>query len=757
MKNLDTIAQEYFERPIDELTDAEVYAVLLHYIKHRTKEMPFNQSKKKLYYISAEFLLGKLLTTNLINLGLYDEVKEALDKHGRSLAEIEDAEVEPSLGNGGLGRLAACFMDSIASLGIDGDGVGLNYHFGLFRQFFRNNQQRYEPDEWLNHSNWLTRTSTHYNVPFGRYTVQSSMYEIDVIGYNKQHRNRIRLFDLDSVDPMIIQDGSIAFDKNDVMRNLTLFLYPDDSDHAGKVLRVYQQYFMVSNAAQLIIDEALSRGSNLHDLADYAVIQINDTHPTLVIPEMIRLLNRVHHLDFDESIQIVQNMLAFTNHTILAEALETWPMSDLYEVCPDMADIIRALDSRMKEKFPDNKAVAIIDNYDVAHMANMAIHFGFSINGVSKLHTEILKDSELKPFYDLYPEKFNNKTNGITFRRWLTAANPELSHLLDEMIGTDWHKDGDLTALKQYQDDETVLSQLQQVKLDNKRRLADHLKRTQNLYIHEHAIIDVQIKRIHEYKRQQMLALYLIYKYLDIKRGNKPKTPITVIFGGKAAPAYVIARDIIHMILTLSQVIDNDPEVSPYLQVFFIENYNVTEAEYLIPAADLSEQISLASKEASGTSNMKFMLNGAVTICTLDGANVEIAELAGPDNIYTFGQSSETIVDLYATNGYHPSDYYNNPTIKQLVDFIVSSQMKQFGVADRLERLYNDIKGKDYFMALIDLEEFIRVKEQVYQDYEDHQAWTKRSLMNIASAGHFSSDRTINEYNNDIWHLETHE
>ncbi|MDO4670954.1 MAG: glycogen/starch/alpha-glucan phosphorylase [Aerococcus sp.] len=754
MENLDTIAQAYFERSIDELTDAEVYAVLLQYIKRRTKEMPLNQSKRKLYYISAEFLLGKLLTTNLINLGAYDEIKEELANHGRSLADIEDAEVEPSLGNGGLGRLAACFMDSIASLGLNGDGVGLNYHFGLFRQFFRNNQQRYEPDEWLNHPNWLTRTSTHYNIPFGRYTVQSAMYEIDVIGYDKRHRNRIRLFDLDSVDPMIIQDGSIAFDKNDVMHNLTLFLYPDDSDHAGKVLRVYQQYFMVSNAAQLIIDEAIARGSNLHDLADYAVIQINDTHPTLVIPEMIRLLNRVHHLDFDESIRIVQKMLAFTNHTILAEALETWTMTDLYEVCPDVADIIRALDAKMKEKFPDNEAVAIIDNYDVAHMAHMAIHFGFSINGVSKLHTEILKDSELKPFYEIYPEKFNNKTNGITFRRWLTASNPELSHLLDETIGTEWHKDGDLTALTAYKEDDVVLERLYTIKQDNKRRLAEHLKRTQNLYIHEHAIIDVQIKRIHEYKRQQMLALYLIHKYMDIKQGNKPETPVTVIFGGKAAPAYVIARDIIHMILTLSQVIANDPEVSPYLQVFFVENYNVTEAEYLIPAADLSEQISLASKEASGTSNMKFMLNGAVTICTLDGANVEIAELAGEDNIYTFGQASETIVDLYATNGYHPEEYYNRPTIQPLVDFIVSSQMKQYGVSDRLERLYNDIKGKDYFMALIDLEEFITVKEQVYKDYEDHQAWAKRSLMNIAKAGHFSSDRTINEYNDDIWHLE---
>lgn len=754
MKNLDTIAQEYFERPIDKLTDAEVYAVLLQYIKHLTKEMPLNQGKRKLYYISAEFLLGKLLSTNLINLGVYEEVKKELAQHGRSLAEIEEAEVEPSLGNGGLGRLAACFMDSIASLGLNGDGVGLNYHFGLFRQYFRNNQQRYEPDEWLNHPNWLTRTSTHYQVPFGRYTVESAMYEIDVIGYDKKHRNRIRLFDLDSIDPMIIQDGSIAFDKNDIKRNLTLFLYPDDSDHAGKVLRVYQQYFMVSNAAQLIIDEAIARGSNLHDLADYAVIQINDTHPTLVIPEMVRLLTRVHHLDFDEAVAIVQQMLAFTNHTILAEALETWTMTDLHEVCPDVADIIRALDAKMKAQFPDQPEVAIIDNYDVAHMAHMAIHFGFSINGVSKLHTEILKDSELKPFYALYPEKFNNKTNGITFRRWLTASNPELSHLLDETIGTDWHKDSDLTAFLKYHDDEDVLARLQDIKQANKQRLAKHLKQTQNLYIHEQAIIDVQIKRIHEYKRQQMLALYLIYKYMEIKRGNKPKTPITVIFGGKAAPAYVIARDIIHLILTLSQVIANDPEVSPYLQVFFIENYNVTEAEYLIPAADLSEQISLASKEASGTSNMKFMLNGAVTICTLDGANVEIAELVGDENIYTFGQASETIVNLYQTNGYQPSEYYNRPAIRPLVDFIVSSQMKQFGVADRLERLYNDIKGKDYFMALIDLEAFIAVKEQVYQDYEDQKTWTQRSLVNIAEAGHFSSDRTIAEYNQDIWHLE---
>lgn len=754
MLNLNERAQAQFEKPISELSNAEIYKVLLDIVQEKTNAMPANQGKRKLYYISAEFLIGKLLSNNLLNLGLYDEVAAELKANGTSLAEVEEAEAEPSLGNGGLGRLAACFLDSIATLGLNGDGVGLNYHFGLFRQYFENNEQSYEPDEWLDHPTWLNKSDISYQVPFGKFTLNSTLYEINVPGYNQETINKLRLFDLDSVNPEIIEEGSIDFDKTDIKENLTLFLYPDDSDRNGNLLRIYQQYFMVSNAAQLAIQEAIERGSNIHDLADYVVIQINDTHPTFVIPELIRLLTTVHGIDFDEAVEITQNVVAFTNHTILAEALEKWPLSDIHEVVPEIAEIIVALDERVDAAFPGNAAVAIIDKRDTVHMASIAIHYGFSINGVAALHTEILKNNELNHFYEIYPEKFSNKTNGITFRRWLMASNPELSQFIDDRIGTRWHEDADLTDLLAFENDEEALLDLLRIKENNKEALADHLHRTRGIVIDRHSIIDVQIKRIHEYKRQQMLALYIIYKYHQIKAGHIPATPITIIFGGKAAPAYTIAKDIIHLILALSELIENDLDVAPYLKVVFVDNYNVSEAEYLIPAANISEQISLASKEASGTGNMKFMLNGALTIMTWDGANVEIAEHVGEENIYPFGKSSEEIVDLYANNAYDPQYYYKQERIKPLVDFIISDELAAYGIPERLHRLYKDITNKDYFMALIDLEEFIDVKEKVYSEYEDRLDWTRRSLINIANAGFFSADRTIEEYNKDIWHLE---
>lgn len=754
MINLESLAKEQFNKPLAECSNQEIYKVLLDLVQDRAVDLPTNDSKKKLYYVSAEFLIGKLLSNNLLNLGLYEEVKEQLAANGKSLNEVEEAEEEPSLGNGGLGRLAACFLDSIATLGLNGDGVGLNYHFGLFRQVFEDNQQTYRPDEWLSEPTWLTKSDVSFDVPFGKFTLTSSLYDIEVLGFQQEKRNRLRLFDLESVSSDIIDDGSITFDKTNIEENLTLFLYPDDSDRDGNLLRIYQQYFMVSNAAQLAIAEAIERGSNVHDLADYMVIQINDTHPTFIIPEMIRLLTTEHGMTFDEAVIIVRNIVAFTNHTILAEALEKWPLSDIQEVVPEIADIIVELAERIKKEFPDNPAVHVIDEHDTVHMAHLAIHFGFSTNGVAALHTEILKHSELKDFYEIYPEEFSNKTNGITFRRWLMASNPELTKFLNEKIGTDWHKDADLTGLLDYKDDVDVLKELKEIKNTKKVQLRDHFERTQNVSIKADSIIDVQIKRIHEYKRQQMLALYVIHKYMDIKKGNIPATPITIIFGGKAAPAYTIAQDIIHLVLTLSELIENDADVKDHLQIVFVENYNVGEAEYLFPAADISEQISLASKEASGTGNMKFMLNGALTVATLDGANVEIAELVGEENIYLFGRQSDEIVHLYDTNGYDPMYYYNKLTIKPLVDFIVSDEMMALGNEDNLNRLYNDIKNKDYFMALIDLIEFIAIKEKMYEDFEDQKTWQQKALINIANAGFFSADRTIEDYNREIWHLE---
>ncbi len=753
MSNLQTYIKNTYAKNLADCSNEELYLALLNYTKLASAQKPVNTGKKKLYYISAEFLIGKLLSNNLINLGLYDDVKQELADAGKDLIEVEEVELEPSLGNGGLGRLAACFLDSIATLGLNGDGVGLNYHFGLFQQVLKNNEQTTIPNFWLTEQNWLVRSSRSYQVPFAHFTLTSTLYDIDVPGYKTETKNRLRLFDLDSVDADIITDG-IDFDKTDIARNLTLFLYPDDSDKQGELLRIFQQYFMVSNGAQLIIDEAIEKGSNLHDLADYAVIQINDTHPSLVIPEMIRLLTE-RGLDLDEAIAIVQKMTAYTNHTILAEALEKWPLEFLKEVVPHLVPIIKELDKRVKAKYAD-PAVQIIDEDDRVHMAHMDIHYGYSVNGVAALHTEILKNSELKAFYDIYPEKFNNKTNGITFRRWLMHANPRLSHYLDELLGRDWHHDAaKLEGLLEFTGAANVKEKLEGIKAHNKRKLARHLKEAQGVEINPESIFDIQIKRLHEYKRQQMNALYVIHKYLDIKAGNIPARPITVFFGGKAAPAYTIAQDIIHLILCLSEVIANDPQVAPHLQVVMVENYNVTASSFLIAAGDISEQISLASKEASGTGNMKFMLNGALTLGTMDGANVEIAELVGEDNIYIFGEDSETVIDLYAKSAYKSSEYYAREAIKPLVDFIVSDEVLAIGKAERLERLYNELISKDWFMTLLDLEDYIQVKERMLADYENRDAWMDKVIVNIAKAGFFSSDRTIAQYEEEVWHLNS--
>ena len=753
MESLQKYVIDHHQKTIAECSNEELYIALLNYTKQASAQKKLNTGKKKVYYISAEFLIGKLLSNNLINLGLYDDVKKELSDAGKDLIEVEEVELEPSLGNGGLGRLAACFIDSISSLGLTGDGVGLNYHFGLFQQVLKNNQQETIPNAWLTDQSWLVRSSRSYKVPFAHFTLTSTLYDIDVPGYKIDTKNRLRLFDLDSVDSSIIEDG-INFDKTDIARNLTLFLYPDDSNRQGELLRIFQQYFMVSNGAQLIIDEAIEKGSNLHDLADYAVVQINDTHPSMVIPELIRLLTE-RGIGMDEAISIVRSMTAYTNHTILAEALEKWPLEFLQEVVPHLVPIIEELDRRVRAEYKD-PAVQIIDENDRVHMAHMDIHYGFSVNGVAALHTEILKNSELKAFYDIYPEKFNNKTNGITFRRWLMHANPTLSHYLDDILGRDWHHDASkLEDLLSYEDKDAVKAKLENIKSHNKRKLARFLKDHQGVEINPNSIFDTQIKRLHEYKRQQMNALYVIHKYLEIKKGNLPKRKITIIFGGKAAPAYVIAQDIIHLILSLSELINNDPEVSKYLNVHLVENYNVTVAEHLIPATDISEQISLASKEASGTGNMKFMLNGALTLGTMDGANVEIAELVGPENIFTFGKDSDTIIDLYDKGGYVSRDYYEkDANIKAAVDFIVSKDLVKLGDKERLERLHKELISKDWFMTLIDLAEYIDKKEEVYAAYEDQDAWNKKVVYNIAEAGFFSSDRTIEQYDKDIWHTK---
>lgn len=734
-------------------SDAEIYAGLLQLTKDIAKQKGQIQGKKKLYYISAEFLIGKLLSNNLINLGIYDQVANALKEHGKSLAQIEEIENEPSLGNGGLGRLAACFLDSIATLGLPGDGVGLNYHLGLFQQKFENNLQKETPNPWITDPSVLRRTNVSYPVIFGGQTVLSVMYEIDVTGYDNQC-NTLKLFDLDTVDESIVEGDGINFDKEDIRRNLTLFLYPDDSDYQGQLLRIYQQYFMVSNAAQLIIDEAVAKGSNIHDLADYAVVQINDTHPTMVIPELIRLL-LLRDINIDEAIDIVSKMCAYTNHTILAEALETWPIWYLEKVVPQLIPVIKMLDVKAKEKYGDER-VAIIDKDQRVHMAHIDIHYGFSVNGVAALHTEILEKSELKPFKDIYPNKFNNKTNGITFRRWLLHCNHELTSLITDMIGEGYKKDAsELENLQKFADDPAFVKTLLNVKQTKKTEFKQYLQDKEGITIDDHSIFDVQVKRLHEYKRQQMNALYIIYKYMDIKAGNKPKTPITMIFGAKAAPAYTIAKDIIHLILCLSELISKDPEVSPYLKVVMLENYNVTYAEKVIPAADISEQISLASKEASGTGNMKFMLNGAITLGTEDGANVEIHQFVGDDNIYIFGESSEDVIALYDKAAYSAEKIYDaDPEIAKLVDFIISKEMFAIGNKKSLIRLYMEIVTKDWFMTLLDLKDYIKVKEQALKDYEDRDAWAQKMIVNISKAGFFSSDRTIAQYNEDIWKLK---
>lgn len=750
--NLSEIIKSEYNKSISECTNEEIYNALLTLVKTMAEGKQHKNSKKKLYYISAEFLIGKLLSNNLINLGIYDDIKEELAKNGKDLCEIEEFEKEPSLGNGGLGRLAACFLDSIATLGLNGDGVGLNYHFGLFRQVFKNNAQTTIPDPWLTEKSWLTKTDVTYTVKFRDMNVTSRMYDIDVTGYDST-TNKLHLFDIESVDENIVEDG-INFNKEDIEKNLTLFLYPDDSDDAGRILRIYQQYFMVSSAAQLILDEAVEKGCKLYDLADYAVIQINDTHPTMVIPELIRLMVE-RGLEMDDAIEAVTRTCAYTNHTILAEALEKWPISYLKKAVPQLIPIIEVLDDKVRRKYDDG-SVYIIDREERVHMAHIDIHYSSSVNGVASLHTDILKNVELNNFYKIYPEKFNNKTNGITFRRWLIHSNPQLTELITSLIGDGFKKDAtELEKLLDYKDNEEVLNKILSIKNTKKAELKNVLMERQNVEINENSIFDIQIKRLHEYKRQQLNALYIIHKYLEIKAGKKPTTPITVIFGAKAAPAYIIAQDIIHLILCLQELINNDPEVSPYLKVVMVENYNVTWAEKLIPACDISEQISLASKEASGTGNMKFMLNGAVTLGTEDGANVEIHDFVGDDNIYIFGDLSETVVERYANGSYCAAQYYNNnPVIKEAVDFITGSELMSIGDKERLERLSNELIGKDWFMTFPDFDAYVKTREQAYTDYENRHDWAKKMLVNIAKAGYFSSDRTIEEYNRDIWKLE---
>lgn len=753
-KELETALCTACPKAIADCTDKELYTALLAISQQAAAKKEENAGKKKLYYISAEFLIGKLLSNNLINLGLYDDVKAILEENGKSLAAVEEAEPEPSLGNGGLGRLAACFLDSIATLGLNGDGIGLNYHFGLFKQLFKDNKQEESPNPWIENASWLTKTDVTYQVPYKNFTLTSRMYDIAITGYHGR-TNHLHLFDVESVDESIVEDG-ISFDKTDVAKNLTLFLYPDDSDREGRILRIYQQYFMVSNAARLILEEAAAKGSDFYDLPDYAVIQINDTHPTMVIPELIRLLTTEHGMEMDDAIEIVSRTCAYTNHTILAEALETWPMEFFKEAVPQLIPIMEVLDDKVRRKF-DDPSVYIIDKDDRVHMAHIDIHYGFSVNGVAALHTDILKETELNHFYKIYPEKFNNKTNGITFRRWLLHCNPQLSDFITSFIGEGYKRDAD--ELKKL--DQPAIScnlkhlyRLLSIKDQKKAELAQYLKETQGLEINPNSIFDIQIKRLHEYKRQQLNALYLIHKYLEIKKGHKPTTPITAIFGAKAAPAYVIAKDIIHLILCLQQIIKEDPEVSPYLNVVMVNNYNVTLAEKLIPACDISEQISLASKEASGTGNMKFMLNGAVTLGTDDGANVEIHELVGDSNIYIFGDSSDTVIRRYKRGDYHSRSYYeNSPALKEAVDFIISKKMLAVGDKENLERLYNELLNKDWFMTFPDFATYCRTKEKAFSDYEDRASWAKKMLVNISRAGYFSSDRTIEEYNTDIWKL----
>ena len=753
-KRLQEVLEKRFHKTLDTCTKEELFHALMEITKEATGNLKRNEGSKKLYYISAEFLIGKLLSNNLINLGLYEETEKVLKSHGYELCEIEELEMEPSLGNGGLGRLAACFLDSIATLGLPGDGIGLNYHFGLFQQKFTNHKQQELKNPWITKESWLNRQSFTCKVPFKDFTMDGVLYDIDVPGYDSGC-NRLHLFDVDTIDESIVPENSINFNKKKVQENLTLFLYPDDSDDAGRKLRIYQQYFMVSCGAQLILKEMEDAGYDLHELNNHAVIQINDTHPSMVIPELIRLLTEEKGFTMDEAVEVVSKTCAYTNHTILAEALEKWPMEYLEEVVPNLVPIIKELDERVRKTVKD-ESTYIIDAQDRVHMAHMDIHYGFSVNGVAALHTEILKNSELKNFYDLYPERFNNKTNGITFRRWLMHCNPMLTGYIESLIGNGFKKDAtELEKLLAFENDETVLNKLEEIKMEKKLEFKEYMEETQGLTIDEHSIIDVQVKRLHEYKRQQMNALYAIYKYLDIKAGNKPSTPITMIFGAKAAPAYVIAKDIIHLILCLQELIEKDPEVRPYFRVLMIENYNVSKAAKVIPAANISEQISLASKEASGTGNMKFMLNGALTLGTEDGANVEIRDLVGEENIYIFGRKPQDVIDLYEAGTYSSKEIYEEDAlIHKLVDFITGEELLAIGDEESLTRLHRELIGKDWFMTLLDTKEYITTKEKVYADYEDRKTWNKKALINIAKAGFFSSDRTIAQYNEDIWKLK---
>ena len=751
MQRLEKIAKANYGKALRECSNNEAYYALLEMVKVITAEKEEIKGDKKVYYISAEFLIGKLLSNNLINLGIYDKVAEYLKENGKDITEIDEVEPEPSLGNGGLGRLAACFLDSIATLGLAGDGIGLNYHYGLFKQVFRNNLQNEEKNPWIEKDSWLNKTDVSFDVEFGDFSVKSRLYDIDVVGYNNG-KNKLHLFDIETIDETMVKEG-IKFDKEEIAKNLTLFLYPDDSDEAGHLLRIYQQYFMVSNGAQYILKEAKDRRVDLHKLNEHVTIQINDTHPTMVIPELIRLLMK-EGIHMSEAVKIVVKTCAYTNHTILAEALEKWPVRYLKKVVPQLIPIIEALNAIISEKYSDER-VQIIDRYDNVHMANIDIHFGYSTNGVAALHTDILKNSELKPFYDIYPERFNNKTNGITFRRWLMHCNHELTAFIDKLIGEGYKKDAlELEKLGAFIDNNEVLAELDGIKKLKKKHLKEFLKNSQGVEIDENSIFDIQIKRLHEYKRQQLNVLYIIYKYLEIKKGHCPTTPITFIFGAKAAPAYVIAKDIIHLILSLQELINNDPVASKYIKVVMVENYNVSKAEKLIPACDVSEQISLASKEASGTGNMKFMLNGAVTLGTMDGANVEIAQLVGDENIYIFGESSDSVIKHYEKRDYISRDYYEKPIIKELVDFITGEELLNIGNRENLERVKNELVNKDWFMTLLDLEDYIKVKNEIFKAYEDREKWLKMSLTNISKAGFFSSDRTIADYNRDIWKLK---
>ncbi|WP_331526571.1 glycogen/starch/alpha-glucan phosphorylase [Kineothrix sp. MB12-C1] len=750
---LEGLSKDMFQKTVEELSDKEVYFCLLELVKQLMKVSEQIHGEKKVYYISAEFLIGKLLSNNLINLGVYDNLASILKAKGKDIAKLEEIEPEPSLGNGGLGRLAACFLDSIATLGLPGEGIGLNYHYGLFRQVFENKLQTAQKNEWIEEHSWLTKTDITFDVSFGERKVTSRLYDIDVAGYGNGV-NKLRLFDIESIDESIVKEG-IDFDKEEIEKNLTLFLYPDDSDEAGNLLRIYQQYFMVSNAAQLILREMKEKKYDLRKLYHHAVIQINDTHPTMVIPELIRILVDEKAFTMDEAIEVVSKTCAYTNHTILSEALEKWPLEYLEKVVPQLVPIIEELDERIKAKYDDPK-VQIIDEDDRVHMAHIDIHYGFSVNGVAAIHTEILKDTELNAFYKIYPEKFNNKTNGITFRRWLLSCNSELAEFLSRTIGNGYKKDAnELEKLLEYMDDQEVLDKIVEIKMNRKKDLAAYVKEAEGVTLNPDSIFDIQIKRLHEYKRQQMNALYIIHKYLEIKKGKKPSTPLTFLFGAKAAPAYIIAQDIIHLLLVLQDIINNDPEVSPYMTLLMVENYNVSYAEKLIPACDISEQISLASKEASGTGNMKFMLNGAVTLGTSDGANVEINELVGDDNIYIFGEKSEAVIEHYAKADYVSKEYYDkSPVIKEAADFIISKEVLAKGNKENLQRLYKELLSKDWFMTFLDLEDYIETKDRMFKDYEDRQKWKKMMLVNIAKAGFFSSDRTIAEYNRDIWKLK---